>query len=255
MPRSQSMVLAGYFLSRLTQIDGSPPAVLGVQHWREAYELFRPSCGEGREATSFGRSLKNTRDAFDSHLDGRRVGWRDADGGPGRLSTVEAHVRDTWTSRSDEDLTEAVEELLTRPVHVARVGSGQPGQGGTKKLATGVVLVRSGARAPADEIHLKSPRRAGREKQIGDLAEALVRDHLMEMLGPGARDPGSPCGLGRDPGLRPLVRPRRDSPLRGGQGHGRHINGVVCDHAEGVGRSRGVRSPLPPIPCQRRRGS
>ena len=130
----------------------------------------------------FGRSLKNTRDAFDGHRGGKRVGWRSTDGGPGPLSTVQEHVRDTWASRSDEDLTEAIEELLTRPLD-ARVESGQSSQGGTGRLAAGVVLVRSSEWAPDSEIHPKSPRRAGREKQIGDLAEALVRDHLIEVLG------------------------------------------------------------------------
>ncbi len=177
------MVLAGYFLSRLTQADGSPPAALSVRRWHEAYEMFRPSCGEGREATPFGRSLKNTRDAFDSHLGGIRVGWRAPGGGPNRLSVVEDHVLATWAVRSDEDLVEAVEELLTTPNEAAPDDAQQPRQPRTRHLTEGVVLIPTDPRGTSGDVQLKSIRRAGREKQIGDRAEALVRDHLIETLG------------------------------------------------------------------------
>lgn len=182
-PRSQAMVLAGYFLSRLTEADGTPPAILGVQRWHEAYELFRLSCGEGREATPFGRSLKNTRDAFDSHLGGIRVGWRHPNGGPNQLSAVEDHVLSTWAVRSDEDLVEAVEELLTTPVEAAPGDAEQLSPLRTTHLAEGIVLVATDPHGSSGDVQLKSPRRAGREKQIGDRAEALVRDYLLETLG------------------------------------------------------------------------
>lgn len=93
----------------------------------------------------------------------------------------------TWAARSDEDLVEAVEELLTRPIQAAPVDGQQVSQPHTRHLAEGVVLVRADSRGTSGDVQLKSTRRAGREKQIGDLAEALVRDHLIETLGSPAK--------------------------------------------------------------------
>lgn len=196
--RSQSMVFAGYFLSRLTEAS-SPPTVLGVKHWYEAYELFRPSCGEGREETQFARSLKNTRDAFDSHLGTGRVGWRDEAGGPSRLTSVEGHVLHAWAARSDEDLVEAIEELLTRPTSTspAVAPAGAPRMA---NLTEGTVLINSEHSGPGGDISMKSPRRAGRDKRIGDLAEALVRNHLLEQLGPAAATLIHHAAVGETPG-------------------------------------------------------
>ena len=99
------------------------------------------------------RSLKNTRDAFDSPLGSSgRVGWRSVGGGPGRLIELD-------------------------------FGRGPRSDSTTIQWVTGDVLPRGTPHVALGEVTLKSPRRAGREKRIGDLAEVLARDHLKTSLG------------------------------------------------------------------------
>lgn len=79
--RSPEFYFVAYALSRLSAPSGAPPAVLGVRHWKEAYDLFYEAVGDGREVGSFRNSLKNARDAFDAFMpNSPRTGWRDSDG-------------------------------------------------------------------------------------------------------------------------------------------------------------------------------
>lgn len=69
-----------WYLSKYGKFQ--PPVGLGVQKWKEAYDLFYPRFGAGKTANEFRNSLKNSRDHFDSWLSDVRVGWRDELGAP-----------------------------------------------------------------------------------------------------------------------------------------------------------------------------
>lgn len=55
---------AAWYLSKYGK--SQPPVRLGVQKWKEAYDLFYPRFGAGKTANEFRNSLKNSRDRFDS---------------------------------------------------------------------------------------------------------------------------------------------------------------------------------------------
>lgn len=85
-----------YFLCRYTEKgnDGKsrPPRELDQIMWNQAYEMFYDTLGGGRSHESFHHSLKNTRDAFDSHMDSGRVGWHTVSGQPSPLSQTALSV-------------------------------------------------------------------------------------------------------------------------------------------------------------------
>ena len=68
----------GYFLSKYI-IDDDSLSLLNVDKWTNAYDLFYPLLGGGRDYDTFEHSLKNTRDKFDSHIDNTRRGWHKPD--------------------------------------------------------------------------------------------------------------------------------------------------------------------------------
>ena len=76
--RIENEYLAGYALSGLSPASRAPPAELGTRTWKEAYLLFFARMGAGRTPETFCNSLKNIRDAFDTHVAGSpRTGWQD----------------------------------------------------------------------------------------------------------------------------------------------------------------------------------
>lgn len=116
--RSPEMILAAYALSRLG-VPGAngrdrPPAFLGVSRWNDAYDLFFPQWGEGRETASFRASLKNARDAFDAYGATPRTGWRNPDGTPPQPTGAIRRILEEWGHRSDNDLQRFVVRLLER---------------------------------------------------------------------------------------------------------------------------------------------
>lgn len=109
--RSDAFILVALFLSRYgRRVEGStplPPAQLGTDSWREAYAGFFHTLAAGRSLRSFHRSLKLTRDQFDSHVDsGRRGFW--VDGEPKPLPKREAAILAAWGSRSEDELWQAM---------------------------------------------------------------------------------------------------------------------------------------------------
>ena len=111
--RTRDELVVAYFLSRCGEaaLAGGPPrppSALRVATWNEAYALFYAVFGQGRTARSFRNSLKNARDAFDSHLDSGRVGWRESapDRPPGALTAMATRVLAAWKDRSDRDVAE-----------------------------------------------------------------------------------------------------------------------------------------------------
>jgi len=64
--RSKELVQVGYYLSKYGQNE--PPSKLQTKKWVEAYRMFYDSLNGGRKVLEFEHSLKNSRDAFDSHF-------------------------------------------------------------------------------------------------------------------------------------------------------------------------------------------
>ena len=188
LPRSPEFWLAAYLLSRCTQANGSPPAMLGDKKWKEAYELFFHTIGGDRELKSFCNSLKNARDAFDGHHANSRKGWK-ADGGgkPAELSSTALGIVAAWKDKTDSELANAVRKLLTEEDVVeklAPVPEALPDPAAVL-LGLGTVLkpaTATGASAKSDRR--SSLRRAADAKRVGDRAEVLVERLLRSELVP-----------------------------------------------------------------------
>ena len=109
--RSDEFILVALFLSRYgRKVKGRkplPPSQLGTDSWRAAYVAFFDALAAGRSLRTFHNSLKATRDQFDSHVDSGRRGWR-VDGEPKPLPERDAAILDTWRSRSEDELWQAV---------------------------------------------------------------------------------------------------------------------------------------------------
>ncbi|MDB5013689.1 MAG: hypothetical protein JWQ25_1891 [Daejeonella sp.] len=101
IPRSRELWMVAFFLSKYAQKTGAntsyPPEELEANKWKTAYRMFYDSLGDGRTIDSFEHSLKNTRDAYDSHLDSNRVGWLNEDGNPNTLNHDAASVLKTFS--------------------------------------------------------------------------------------------------------------------------------------------------------------
>jgi len=205
VPRSPEFWLAAYLLSRCTQANGSPPAVLGVKKWRAAYELFFCTLGGDRELKSFCNSLKNARDAFDGYHANARQGWKADDGAkPVELSSAAMAIVSAWKDKPDKELEDAVRKLLTeldlveKLVPVLEIPSAPdrvvPVPGNVLKPTTAVgALIKGDPR--------ESLRRAVDSKRVGDRAEVLVERLLRSELAPS--DAGSlrhHAMLGEKPG-------------------------------------------------------
>ena len=109
--RSDEFILVALFLSRHgRQVNGGtplPPARLGTDSWREAYAGFFHTLAAGRSLRSFHRSLRLTRDQFDSHVgSGRRGLW--VDGKPKPLPKRDAALLAAWRSRSEDELWQTI---------------------------------------------------------------------------------------------------------------------------------------------------
>jgi hypothetical protein len=170
LPRSPEFWLAAYLLSRCTQPDGTPPTVLGVKKWKDAYELFFHTIGGDRELQSFCNSLKNARDAFDGHHANSRQGWK-ADGGgkPAPLSSAAMEIAVQWKDRPDVELADAAKRLLTEEDLVEKMVAVPEALPDPEKvlLVRGSVLKpATAASGSAEGAHRSSLRRAADAREM-----------------------------------------------------------------------------------------
>lgn len=102
------MMLAGYWLARCGVRHGvsaaAPPAALGTNSWKDAYNSFFEAMGDGRTPAQFRNSLKNARDTFDILFDNGRIGWVDREGERRSLSGSFKRIHEEWHHRSDDEL-------------------------------------------------------------------------------------------------------------------------------------------------------
>jgi 5-methylcytosine-specific restriction protein A len=103
--RSTEFWLIAFFLSKfgenVHEKETKPPIELNSKSWKETYSLFYEFFNEGQTINQFVNSLKNSRDAFDSHLiNTGRIGWRDNDGKPAELPVLAKRVYNKYNSMS-----------------------------------------------------------------------------------------------------------------------------------------------------------
>lgn len=191
-PRSESFWLAAYFLSRCTTEGNHPPAQLGADSWREAYEQFYDSCGEGRDVARFRNSLKNARDSFDAHVPNGRRGWLNADHEtPGRLGTVPAAILSAWRDRPDTELWAVIEELLSGHSLLEQPppeASTLPPAGAVRPERARVLRRPRPSSAAGARTERTGIRRSLEAKRVGDRAELIVKAELLRSLSPTAAE-------------------------------------------------------------------
>jgi hypothetical protein len=130
LPRSTEMMVVAYALARLgNRKEGrpdAPPPWLGVQKWSDAYDLFFDQLGAGRTPETFRFSLKNARDKLDPYLGSSRRGWLTPEGEVPPATGWVKRLLDEWSTRSDDDVRDAVQTFLHRspPVPPANPDSG-----------------------------------------------------------------------------------------------------------------------------------
>ena len=116
VPRSDDLIVVGYFLARLTVKDGTgrpkPPTSLLCSTWNAAYDLFFVALADGRTTPQFRHTLRNTRDIFDALFDNGRAGWS---GGQQRgqvLSPRDVLTGQQWAHRDAAKLADDVSKLV-----------------------------------------------------------------------------------------------------------------------------------------------
>jgi len=109
--RSIELIQVGYYLSKYG--DQDPPKKLRTEKWNYAYRLFYDTLHGGRSVLEFEHSLKNSRDAFDSHFPKtNREGWKDKDGNPKRLTGFELDVYKDFLNKDENYIWELIESYL-----------------------------------------------------------------------------------------------------------------------------------------------
>ena len=171
--RSFEMLLAGYYLCRCT-VQTHPPAALNVETWKEAYNLFFDTMGDGRTPERFRNSLKNTRDTFDVFFDNGRTGWVD-DVSPGFQ-----RVHDEWIDRTDREL----EQLVLRMIAGAHTDAELPGtvvrtEGGLKVMVSSHRERDPRLREEAIRLHGTNCQACGFDfaKTYGELGKGFIEVH------------------------------------------------------------------------------
>jgi predicted restriction endonuclease len=118
--RSKEIWLVAFFLSKYddkVNHKTTPPNELGVVQWNEAYNLFYESLNDGRTIGEFEHSLKNARDAFDSHIkNSQRVGWRDKSGLPNALNKIPKAILEKYDQLSRSEVWEEVKFFSGRKI-------------------------------------------------------------------------------------------------------------------------------------------
>ena len=112
--RSKEFLEVGFYLSKFGLINEnekypSPPTRLKVDKWNDAYRIFYEKLNGGRTILAFERSLKNARDAFDSHFpNSKRIGWLADNKKPNPLGKEAQIVFDNLIDKSENEIWEII---------------------------------------------------------------------------------------------------------------------------------------------------
>lgn len=111
--RSYEFWLIAFYLSNFGEnIEGKqtqPPTKLKTDKWHLAYQIFYEHLGDNRTISTFQNSLKNARDAYDSHLKkSSRVGWLDKRGNPNPLEEKAKGILEKYSNYTEENFWELI---------------------------------------------------------------------------------------------------------------------------------------------------
>ena len=114
--RSKHLWMVAFFLSKYGQKgtgnESYPPVELKTMKWKEAYRMFYEALSDGRSIDTFEHSLKNARDAFDSHLDdSNRIGWLAQDGKPNKLNQAANAVFNSYSKADRLEIWSQIKAL------------------------------------------------------------------------------------------------------------------------------------------------
>ena len=168
-PRSKEMIVVGYFLSKYI-IDDDSLSLLNVDKWTNAYDLFYPLLGDGRDYDTFEHSLKNTRDKFDSHIDNTRRGWHKQDKvTPVPLTGNFLEIYTEYSEHSYQDLLNIVKTYIKKD-KANKIRNYKEGQLLTSSLLSYIISTIKTAGGQADLKHIY--------KQVNTLSKANGVDYL-----------------------------------------------------------------------------
>jgi len=114
--RTKEFLQVGFYLSKFGETSKddkypSPPSRLGVEKWNGAYRIFYETLNGGRTILAFERSMKNARDAFDSHFPSAgRIGWRAENREPNPLSKDAQLVFDELNEKDEVDVWNEIKQ-------------------------------------------------------------------------------------------------------------------------------------------------
>ena len=118
--RTENFWLVGFFLSKYgstNERDTLPPIELGTSRWNEAYYMFYDSLSAGRTVQTFEHSLKNARDAFDSHLqNSSRIGWLDENRRPRKLEKTAELVFSRYSKYAREEIWKIIQDFVSNNI-------------------------------------------------------------------------------------------------------------------------------------------
>ncbi len=124
LKRSDEFWIVAFFLSRYGESNGGherakPPAELGTEKWNQAYRMFYESIAGGRSVSSFEHSLKNARDAYDSHLGhSKRIGWRNKNKEPNNLNVRSKKILQVYSSKTRAEIWGMITPMASANLYV-----------------------------------------------------------------------------------------------------------------------------------------
>lgn len=114
--REQKLLEVGFYLSKFGADSEQkeyalPPNRLNCNKWNEAYRMFYEGLNGGRTVLTFERTLKNVRDAYDSHLkQSGRQGWKTSGQNPNPLTKDAQKVFDNLKDKSEKEIWQLIKE-------------------------------------------------------------------------------------------------------------------------------------------------
>lgn len=208
--RTKEFLKVSFYLSKFGEKNEkgqypSPPKRLKVEKWNEAYRMFYEKLNGGRTILAFERSLKNARDAFDSHFpNSERIGWRAENRKPNPLGQEAQLVFDNLYELTEDevwrgiqhysdlkikDYKQVIEDLISVQESEVEYKTGRT-EGG-KKIFTSSTFERSpSARNDAIKIHGLKCKACGFdfEKFYGEWGKGFIEVHHLQPLSKNKRE-------------------------------------------------------------------
>ncbi|MCD4771772.1 MAG: HNH endonuclease [Bacteroidales bacterium] len=202
--RTKEFLQVSFYLSKFGESSEhdkypSPPKRLKVEKWNEAYRMFYEKLSGGRNILAFERSLKNARDAFDSHSQNSgRIGWRAKNRKPNPLGKEAQIVFDKFGNLTEEEVwnqiryysdlrineyKQVIEDLISVQESEEEYKKGKT-EGGQKVFTSSKYERSPSARNNAIKIHGLKCKVCGFDfKEVyGEWGEGFIEVHHLQAL-------------------------------------------------------------------------